>query len=96
MEIIRTQPAEIALQTLGEEDRRTVHYWLDELKNWERGGFVRQHSYQLKPNENVYVLQTSTDLRIFFRLEPDKITVLAIARKGAILTSGRLAEQGHS
>ena len=34
------------------------------------------------------VLKTSSDIRIFFKLEGDTITILDIAKKPAIVTSG--------
>jgi hypothetical protein len=94
MNVILTQPVEIALRTLDEDDRRRVVAWLDCLKNWETDDYVRKRSHQLNPDEDVYVLKTSTDIRIFFRLEPDAIAVLDIARKETILRSGAGAEQG--
>jgi hypothetical protein len=42
-----TPPVEIALRTLGEEDRRRVSAWFDHLKNWRTDAFVREHSQKL-------------------------------------------------
>jgi len=39
----------------------------------------------------VYVLRTTTDIRIFFRIDGDTITVLDVAKKAAIITSGQIA-----
>ena len=90
MNVIMTQPVDIALASLGEEDRRQVMAWLDHLKNWETDSYVRAHSQRLNPIENVYVLKTSTDIRIFFQLEKNTITVLDIARKATLARFGQV------
>ena len=66
MNVILTQPVEIALRSLSDEDRRKISAWLDHLKNWENDSFVRDRSHPLESNEGVYVLRTNTDLRVFF------------------------------
>jgi hypothetical protein len=53
-------------------------------------------AHKLESSEGVYVLRTSTDLRIFFSLHQDQIVVLDIARKGTIMSFGPLAEQSRS
>jgi mRNA-degrading endonuclease RelE of RelBE toxin-antitoxin system len=94
--VVTTAPVEIALRTLGNEDRKRVIAWIDHLKNWEGDPFVRTHSYQLKPSDNTYVLHTSTDIRIFFTLEANTITVLDVAKRPGILTSGSIAGDDDS
>ena len=96
MNVVLTQPVEIALRTLGPEERRQVSAWLDHLKNWENDPFVREHSHKLESAEGVYVLRTSSDFRIFFELHEDQIVVLDIATKATLMKFGRLAGQGHS
>ncbi len=96
MKVILTQPVEIALRTLGEDDRNSVTAWFDRLKNWENDDVVRKHSQKLNSGENVYVLKTSTDMRIFFRLQEIDIVVLDIATKATIVSSGHIAEHGRS
>src|SRR3712207_4863681 len=86
MNVVLTQPVEIALRTLGEEDRRQVSAWLDHLKNWENDPFVREHSHKLASSEDVYVLRTNTDIRIFFALQQGRIVVLDIARKATLMS----------
>jgi hypothetical protein len=39
----------------------------------------------------VYVMRTTTDIRVFFRIDSDTVTVLDVAKKAAILTSGHIA-----
>jgi hypothetical protein len=36
----------------------------------------------------VYVMRTTTDIRIFFRLDGETVTVLDVAKTPAILSSG--------
>ncbi len=89
MNVVLTRPVEIALRTLGPEDRRKVLAWLDALKNWDNDAFVRSHSAKLPSAENVYVLKTSTEeLRLFFSIQDGTITVLDIATRPTILSSG--------
>lgn len=88
MKVVQTPPVEIAIRTLGEEDRRKVWAWFDLLGNWEHDSFIRERSEKLPSSPNVYVVKTSDDgLRIFFRLEEDRIEILDIATREAILSS---------
>lgn len=96
MNVVLTQPVEIALRSLSDEDRRKMSAWLDHLRNWENDPHVRKQSHKLESSEGVYVLRTSTDLRIFFSLQEDQIVVLDIARKGTIMSFGPLAEHGKA
>lgn len=93
MDLILNHAAEIALRTLGDEDRRRVHVWLGYLKNWEEDKDVRSRSRKLDvPDlEDVYVLTTSSDLRLFFILRPSQIEVIDIARRDALLKTIRHA-----
>jgi mRNA-degrading endonuclease RelE of RelBE toxin-antitoxin system len=95
MNVIQTPPVEIALRTLGEEDRRRVSAWFGHLRNWEKDAFVREHSQKLHSTGDVYVLKTSDDFRIFFRLEQDRIVILDIATKATIVSSGHTSEKGR-
>ena len=88
MQVDLTEPVTIALRTLGEDERRRVSSWFDHLKNWENDEFVRSNSHRLASDKNVYVLRTSSDLRIFFTFIDGNIVVLDIARKDAIERSG--------
>jgi hypothetical protein len=91
MNVIMTPAVEIAIRTLGEEDRRRVWAWFDHLRNWENDSFVRDHSKTLPTASDVRVLKTTNDIRIFFKLEHDHIEILDIATKAAILSSGSIA-----
>ncbi len=96
MNVIQTPPVGIALRTLGDEDRQKVVAWIDHLKNWENDPVVRNHAQKVNSSENVYVLRASSDLRIFFRLEPGRIVLLDITTKEVILRFGHVSESGQS
>ena len=68
--------------------------WLDHLRNWENDSFVRDHSKKLKADDNVYILRTSDDIRVFFRLEKDRIIVLDLATKATIVSFGQMTGTG--
>ena len=96
MKVVTTQAVEIALRTLGHDDRQRVLTWLQYLENWESDPFVRDHSHPLQSDANTYVLQTSTDVRIFFTIDRNTITVLDVAKRDAIMTSGQTSGPGES
>ena len=86
MNVIQTPAVDIAIRSLGEEERRQISAWFDHLRNWENDSIVRKHSEKLPSTADVYLLKTSKDgYRIFFRLEPDQITILDIASKSTIM-----------
>jgi hypothetical protein len=84
MHVEISQPAAIAIQTLGTEDRRNVMAWFDHLANWKNDSFVRERAHRLSKDDRVYVLRTSSDIRIFFSFEEDRIVILDIARTAAL------------
>jgi hypothetical protein len=95
MRIVRTPPVETAIRTLGVEDRQKVRASLDQLRSWEDDPAVRRRSRKLPSTANVYVLKTNNDLRIFFRVESDRIDVLDIATRATILSFGQASEPGQ-
>jgi hypothetical protein len=86
--VILAPDVEIALRTLDPEGVRRAHAWFACLQRWDTDDVVRKNSEPLEEFPGVYVLRTTTDLRIFFRIESDTITILDIARRAAILASG--------
>jgi hypothetical protein len=89
MKVIVTEPVQIVLRNLSEDERRRVLVWFENLGRWETDSFVRKHSKKLDGGENVYMLLTSTDIRIFFTLGQDLITILDVAKKATIVSSGQ-------
>jgi mRNA-degrading endonuclease RelE of RelBE toxin-antitoxin system len=96
MNVIRTQSVDIALATLGEENRQQVLAWLEHLKNWDSDELVRSRVHKLNPNEDVYVLKAGPEFRIIFRLEDRDIIVLDIATRATTRMFGHLAEHARS
>ena len=89
MQVEIAEPADIALQTLGQDDRQRVDAWFGHLRNWEGDQFVRDHSHRLPSSQNTYVLQTGSDIRLFFTKENGKITVFDVAKRSALLLFGQ-------
>lgn len=86
------EPAvEIAMRTLDPDGVRRVHAWLSYLERWDTDEAVRRNSEPLREIPGVYVMRTTTDIRIFFRIDGDTVTVLDIAKKAAIMTTGDIS-----
>ena len=86
MQTVTTPPVDIALRTMDADDVRRVHAWVDQLRNWDADEYVRSHSHKLVGLPGVYLLKTSTDLRIFFfRIDGETITIPDIEKKSAII-----------
>ena len=49
------------------------------------------HGRKVYPNLARNMLLTSTDIRIFFTLEKDSITVLDVAKRATIISSGQIS-----
>jgi mRNA-degrading endonuclease RelE of RelBE toxin-antitoxin system len=81
MKVNKYRSVEAAIRTLDEAERRKVFAWLDHLANWENDEHVRKLSKPTR-DKNVFVLNTSDDIRIFFELDSAKkeISILDISR----------------
>ena len=64
------------------------------LARWDEDEAVRENSLPLPGHDGVYMLRTTTDLRIFFRIDGDTITVLNVANLSVILASGGVSIGG--
>jgi hypothetical protein len=91
MKIVLAPDAEIAIRMLDPDGARRVRAWFSYLERWDTDEVVRRNSEPLPEMPGVYVMRTTTDLRIFFRIEGDTVTVLDITKKAALLTSGHAA-----
>jgi len=89
--VVLAPAVEIAMRTLDPDGVRRVHAWFSYLERWDTDEVVRSNSEQLQEMPGVYVMRTTTDIRIFFRIDGDTVTVLDVAKKAAILTSGHIA-----
>jgi mRNA-degrading endonuclease RelE of RelBE toxin-antitoxin system len=88
-EVITTPFVDVALRTLDNENRRRVHDWFHRLANWDGDELVRNHSYSLDSLPDVHVLKTDSDLRIFFKIQGNTLTVVDIATRQSIEASGQ-------
>jgi hypothetical protein len=95
MNVTIAEPAQIVLRNSSDDDRRRVNAWIDYLEKWETDPYVRKHSKKLDEGGNVYMLLTSTDVCIFFSLEEGSITVLDVAKRATIVSSGRASAAEH-
>ena len=89
--VVLAPAVEIAMRTLDPDGVRRVHAWFNYLERWDTDEVVRKNSEQLNEIPGVYVMRTTTDIRIFFRIDGDTVTVLDVAKKAALLTSGHVA-----
>ncbi len=88
--VVLAPAVEIAMRTLDPDGVRRVQAWFDYLKQWDTDDVVRKNSQPLDGMPGVFILLTTTDIRIFFKIDGDTVTVLDIAKKAAILTSGHI------
>jgi hypothetical protein len=88
MNVIVSEPAQIVLRNASEDERRRVWAWIDHLKRWETDAFARNHSKKLD-SDDTYMLLTTSDVRIFFTLVGETITVLDVAKKDTIVRFGQ-------
>ena len=70
-------------------ERRRALAWIEYLERWDTDPQVKQRAKKLDIEGDVYMLITTTDLRIFFAVEEDEIKVLDVAKKDTIIRSGR-------
>ena len=88
LSVQKTQSIDAAIRTLSDEERQKVFAWFTHLRNWENDEHTRKMSKRTA-DKDVHVLNTSDDIRIFFRLDPDKneITILDIAKPSRFATA---------
>jgi hypothetical protein len=85
--VVTTSTVDFALRTLGQEERLQVCAWFNHLSNWDGDPFLQANSYELPGEPGVFMLRTGSDIRIFFSLTDDMITILDVAKKQAIMTT---------
>ena len=86
--VIYAPAVDLSVRSLDSDGVRRVHAWTDHLKRWDEDEVVRKNSIALPEHQGVYVLRTTTGIRVFFRIDGDTITVLDVANKSAIVASG--------
>jgi hypothetical protein len=91
-QVILAPDVHIAMRSLDPEGARRVRAWFDSLARWDEDEAVRKNSLSLEQAPGVYMLKTTTDFRIFFRLDGDTVTILDVANRAALLSSGTASE----
>jgi mRNA-degrading endonuclease RelE of RelBE toxin-antitoxin system len=94
MKVEISERVKTALHTLSQDDRERVRTWLNYLERWEEDPFAKNHSVQLNvAGQTVYLFRTSTDVRIFYKVDKDRQTVLVVdvTNKDTILASGSVS-----
>jgi mRNA-degrading endonuclease RelE of RelBE toxin-antitoxin system len=94
MKVILSERVQTALSTLAQDDRQKVDSWLGYLRNWEDDPFAKSNSVRLEvQGKTVYMFRTSTDVRIFFTVDPqdNAVNVVDVTTKDTILSSGGAA-----
>ncbi len=86
--VVTTPEVDLALRTLNSDEARRVHAWFLHFANWDNDSFLQANSHVLEDIPGVRVLRTGSDLRIFFSIEGNTITILDVAKKQAILRTG--------
>jgi hypothetical protein len=94
--VVYAPAVELSLGALDPDGVRRVHAWFDYLAQWDEEEAVRKSSVELPGHPGVHLLRTSTDLRIFFRIDGDTITVLDVAKLSTILASGGIRVGGSA
>ncbi len=97
MKQIEYAPAvEMSMSALTPEGVRRVQAWFDYLRRWDEDEVVRKNALPLPGHEGVYLLLTTTDLRIFFRIDGDTITVLDVTTQAVINASAGISVGGSA
>jgi len=94
--VVYAPAVELSMRYLDPDGVRRVHGWFDYLARWDEDEVVRKNSFALPDHDGVYVLRTTTDIRIFFRIDGDTITVLDVAKQSAIIASGGISIGGSA
>jgi hypothetical protein len=89
--VVKAPAVDLSLQSLDPDGVRKVQAWFDYLARWDEDEVVRNNSFPLPGHEGVYVLRTSTDIRIFFRIDGGTLTILDVAKLAAIIASGGIS-----
>ncbi len=95
MNVTISDIAQIPLISMNDEDRRRATAWFDYLRKWGKDDFLAANARKLPNRENVYLLDTLSDLMIFFSVEGDEISILDVARRETLeMFREAMARQG--
>ena len=97
MQVVFAERVKTFLNTLSRDDRQRVQTWFGYLRNWEEDTFAKSQSVTLNvQGQCVYMFRTSTDVRIFYTVDPQSksVHVIDLATKDTIVSSGSVATGG--
>jgi hypothetical protein len=89
--LIISPRVDISMASLDPEGAKRLLGWFDDLRRWDEDEAVRKNSVLLDSIPGVFVMRTSTDIRIFFRIDGDTVTVLNAATTAAIFASAGIS-----
>jgi hypothetical protein len=79
MQVQLSERVKTILHTISPEERQKILVWFDYLRNWEEDPFARSRSVLLDvQGRSVYLFRTTTDLYIFYTLDPQNNTITVI------------------
>ena len=70
MNVTISEFVEIQMRNTNDYDRKRIGWWIDYLKKWDTDPSVRKYAKKLEMDD-VYMLVTNSDFRIFFALKED-------------------------
>lgn len=91
MQVTLSERVRMHLRALSPEERERVLVWIDYLKEWDSGDFVKEHSAALNvQGRTVYMFRTNVELRIFYTVDEQgkSIEVVDVATRETILSFG--------
>lgn len=91
LNLVLSDDAEMALSTLGDDDRRRVSGLLENLRRGRDDDRVRFHSVAVATMPHHFAWQAG-DWLIFFRQEETEVEVLSILRKDVLRASHTIGQ----
>jgi hypothetical protein len=80
MKVVLDESVQMVLRVMNPDPVAQMHAWFNHLARWDTDEEVRKNCHPLQNTPGVFVMQTNSDLRIFFQVDGDTITVLEIMR----------------
>jgi hypothetical protein len=84
MKVVLTQAVEIALRTLTGDDLKAARHWIRRLEKWGSDPAIARNSHELATPDNVYLLEASPEIRLFYSVGEDEINVLDVASRDTL------------
>ncbi len=95
-QLVISPSVEISLSALKPDEVRKVHSWFDYLCHWDEAAEVRENATPLEEFPGVYYYRTPSDLRIFFRIDGETVTIVNVGNVSWIRAVGGLPATGDA